>query len=100
MSEPENKQDVKRLLGMVNYLQRFAHNLSKTAAPLRDFKEEKKLVSAAPVMKYFDPNDSVELQYNASKRDLGVCLMQNGHPVAYASRLLTQTELAGYCVCC
>ena len=43
MSEPENKQDVKSLLGMVNYLQRFAPNLSETTAPLRDLpKEENK----------------------------------------------------------
>ncbi len=28
MPAPENKQDVKRLMGMVNYLQRFAPNLS------------------------------------------------------------------------
>ena len=36
MPTPQNKQDVKRLLGMVNYLQKFAPNLSGTTAPMRE----------------------------------------------------------------
>ena len=33
---PQNKQDVKRLLGMVDFLQKFAPNLSETTAPMRE----------------------------------------------------------------
>ena len=40
MPIPENKQDVKRLMGMVNYLQRFTPNLSDVSAPLRDLLKE------------------------------------------------------------
>ena len=36
MPTPSSKQDVKRLLGMVNYLQKFASNLSEITAPMRD----------------------------------------------------------------
>ena len=36
MPTPPSKQDVKRLLGMVNYLQKFPSNLSETTAPMRD----------------------------------------------------------------
>lgn len=41
MPSPQNKQDVKRFLGMVNYLQRYAPNLSQATAPLRDFLKKK-----------------------------------------------------------
>ena len=43
MPTPESKQDVKRLLGMVNYLQKFAPNLSKATAPLRELLKVKVL---------------------------------------------------------
>ena len=40
MSSPKNKQDVKRFLGMVKYLQRYAPNLSQATASLRDLLKE------------------------------------------------------------
>ena len=40
MPTPKSKQDVKRLLGMVNYLQKFAPNLSEVTAPIRDLLKE------------------------------------------------------------
>lgn len=40
MPTPESKQDVKRLLGMVNYLQKFAPNLSEATAPMRELLKE------------------------------------------------------------
>ena len=40
MPSPESKQDVKRLLGMVNYLQKCAPNLSEATAPLRELLKE------------------------------------------------------------
>ncbi len=110
MPIPENKQDVKRLMGMVNYLQRFTPNLSDVSAPLRDllkeenqfhwdedvqgrsFGEVRKTISEAPTLKYFDPQKAVELQCDASQRGLGACLLQDGQPVAYASRAMTETE--------
>lgn len=110
MPTPTSKQDLKRLLGMVNYLQKFAPNLSEVTAPMRDllkegnqfrwdeqvqgcsFKRVKEILSAAPVLKYFDPKDDVELQCDASDRGLGACLVQGGQPVAYVSRSMTETE--------
>ncbi|XP_048577062.1 uncharacterized protein K02A2.6-like [Nematostella vectensis] len=110
MPTPTNKQDIKRLLVMANYLQKFAPNLSEAAAPMREvlreenqfhwdeqvqgqsFKNVKKIVSQAPVLKFFDPHEEVELQCDASEKGMGACLMQKGQPVAYASRSLTETE--------
>ena len=110
MPAPTDKQGVRRLLGMTNYLQRFAPKLSEVTTPLRDLtktdteflweekihgtalEETKKILSETPVLKYFDPEIEPVLQCDASMHGLGACLMQDGHPVAYASRSLTPTE--------
>ena len=87
---------LKRFLGMVKYLQKFAPNLSEVTAPMRDllkqrnefhwdkevqgqtFKQVKEILSAAPVLEFFDPKESVELQCDASDKGLGACLTQGG----------------------
>ncbi len=40
----------------------------------------------------FWPSEVLEIQCNSSQSGLGTALMQNGHPIAYASRALTETE--------
>ena len=54
--------------------------------------EIKALISTAPLLKYFDPAETVEVQVDASSQGLGACLMQGGQPIQYASRALTETE--------
>ena len=44
------------------------------------------------VLKYYDPKLPVELQVDACKSGLGAVLVQDGSPIAYASRSLTETE--------
>lgn len=41
MRRPENKQDLQRLLGMVNYLSSFIPNVSEITAPLRALQSRK-----------------------------------------------------------
>ena len=41
---------------------------------------------------YYNVNDEVTLQCDASQSGLGAALMQNGQPVAYGSRALTPAE--------
>ena len=97
-------------MGMVNYLQKFAPGLSEHTTPIRIllkddaefaweesvegecFKPVKAVIGSAPVLKYFDPSVEAVLQCDASQHGLGACLMQNGQPVAYASRSLTETD--------
>ena len=56
------------------------------------FNEIKEILSSPPVLKYFDPDQDLELQCDASGKGLGACLMQDGQPIAYASRSLSSTE--------
>lgn len=111
MPPPTDKQGVQRILGMVNYVQRFAPNLTDLAKPLRElvkkenefvWEEEvhgkslervKQVLTRAPVLKFFDPQKKTVLQCDASMSELGACLLQDGHPVVYASRALTPTEV-------
>ena len=54
--------------------------------------ELKQILSSKPVLKFFDSSKPVKLQVDASKSGLGACLMQDGHPVAYASGSLASAE--------
>ena len=49
-------------------------------------------VSSTPVLRYYNLAEEVTLQCDASQHGLGAALLQNGQPVAYASRALTSAE--------
>ena len=44
------------------------------------------------MLAYYDPNDDLILQCDASNKGLGAALIQNGKPIAYKSKALTETE--------
>ncbi|BES90768.1 Reverse transcriptase (RNA-dependent DNA polymerase) [Nesidiocoris tenuis] len=109
MQYPTDTKEVKSFLGLVTYLSKFVPNLSAIADPLRSLlhknkrwswaKEQedavdniKQLISNAPVLAYFDPEKLVTLQADASSKGLGCVLLQEGHPVAFASRSLSDSE--------
>lgn len=56
------------------------------------FDATKKLTTAMPVLRYYDPRADLEVQCDASDTGIGATLMQEGQPIAYASRVLTPTE--------
>ena len=93
----------------MNYLAKFLPKLSDVTEPIRQltrkdvpwnwsesqenaFQEMKSLVKKAPVLAYFDNEKTVHIQCDASERGLGAALLQNGKPVSFASRALTDTE--------
>ena len=101
--------EIQRLAGMVNYLAKFLRGLSDAMKPIRyltnkdvewewgkeqddAFKKVKTLVAEATVLSYYDQEKSLVIQCDASKTGLGTVLMQEGKPIAYASRALTPTE--------
>ena len=53
----------------------------------------KRAVTNTPVLRYYNLDDEVTIQCDASQSGLGAALMQNGQPVAYASRALTPAEI-------
>ena len=109
MNTPKSKEEVQRFLGMVTYLAKFIPNLSQTASPLRallekdvewhwtqqqamSFESLKKLITEAPVLKYFDPTKPVKISVDSSSKGMGAVLLQDEHPVAYASKALTSSQ--------
>lgn len=54
--------------------------------------EIKKALTEAPVLKFYDPGKPVLVSVDASQHGMGACLLQEGHPIAYASRSLNKAE--------
>lgn len=52
----------------------------------------KQVLTNSPVLQYFNPDKSITIQTDASQNRIGSCLLQEGHPVIYASRSLTSAE--------
>ena len=109
MPKPTSKPEGLTLLGFVNYLSKFLPKLSEVSAPLRElttdqskftwakqhdeaFATIQQLVIQHPVLKFYNIEEEVTLQTDASKKGLGAVLLQGGQPVAFASRTLSQTE--------
>ena len=44
------------------------------------------------ILSYFDPSQEVTLQVDASTKGLGAAILQNGRPIAFASKALTDVE--------
>ena len=52
----------------------------------------KKEIVQAPILRYYDPKKETVLQTDASIKGLGACLLQDGHPVYFASKSLQDAE--------
>jgi len=83
MPKPTSKKELMSLLGFVNYLSKFLPKLSEVAQPLREmtskeaefiwsqqheraFQEVGELVVKHPVLKYYDLQEEVTVQCDAS----------------------------------
>lgn len=106
---PDNKDKLRKFLGMITYVAKFIPNLSKLSANLRqllkkdivwqwedvhdkEFNNLKRQLSNSPVLQYYDRNQPIVLSVDSSKNGLGAVILQNGAPVAYASKSLTETQ--------
>ena len=111
MPNPTNRAELETLLGMITYLTKFQKNLAEITSPMRAllrkdvefswgseqseaFHKVKTALTQSPVLSYYDPGKPVRLQVDSSSKGLGVCCMQDGKPIAYASKTLTPTEVA------
>ena len=109
MPKPNDIEGVQRLNGFVNYLAKFLPRLADSMEPIRRltrknepwnwtkeqdkaFEEVQKMVTEAPILSYYNPSSPLAIQCDASQKGLGAALLQNGKPVAYASRALSDAE--------
>ena len=110
MPTPQHVTGIKRFLGMIQYIDKFIKNLSTRTENMRRLtrkdvpwnwteKEEaemndlKKAITSIPTLRYYDVSKDVLIQCDASKCGLGAVLLQEGKPIAYASKALTETEI-------
>ena len=94
---------------MINYLSKFSATLSKLSEPIRELSKErvlfnwgpehreafdviKKELVKAPILAYYNPNKETVFQTDASIKGLGTCLLQQGKPVYFTSKALTETQ--------
>ena len=94
---------------MINYLSKFSTKLSELPEPIRElskdkvsfiwglehhqaFTQMKKEISSAPILAYYIPKKQIVLQTDASIKGLGACLLQDGKPVYFASKALTEAQ--------
>ena len=95
MEFPLDKETMKSFLGMINYLNRYSALSAYLTAPLsaltheavhykpgkvhfENFNRLKLEISNMKALPYFDVNAERNLQMDASKKELGACLIQKG----------------------
>ena len=88
MPVPKSKEDVRRFIGMINYLAKYCLNLSSMAAPFRDVTKKdvvwnwdpnhqqawldiKELIRANVELKLVDPTKLVVVTVDASQHGIG-----------------------------
>lgn len=109
LKTPGDKKTLQRALGMFNYLSKFIPNFADLTSPLREllksdnaflwtlahdkaFNLLKKKIVESPVLKFFNPSKELKLSVDASSLGLGAVLLQDEHPIAYASKVLTDVQ--------
>lgn len=109
MPRPTDVKGIQRLTGLVNYLSKFYTHLSDDCEILRQLTHKENMwdwtemheeafcrlkdnIAKTPVLRYYNPEEELTLQCDASETGLGAALTQKGEPVAFGSRALTPTE--------
>ena len=109
MPRPIVIEGVQRFNGFVNYLAKFLPKLSEVTESIRQLTRKdvpwnwsasqandvlimKELVKEAPVLQFFDNNKPLMIQCDVSEKGLGAVLLQDGNPIDFASRSITDTE--------
>ena len=111
---PQNVAQLRSLLGLVNYYNRYLPNLATVIKPLHELLEKnrkwvwsdacqlafeniKKLITSEPVLTHYDPTAPIRLACDASPYGLGAVLSHvtpdgSEKPIAFASRSLSKAE--------
>lgn len=106
---PQNRKELQVFLGMINFVACFVPNMSTLSAALRDllkkhnawvwtdrqdesFHQLRTALTQAPVLAYFNQEKPSTLSVDASQHGVGAVLLQQGQPIAYSSRSLTEAQ--------
>lgn len=109
VKSPSNKKELQSILGLFNYLRPFVPNMASLTSPLRELLKKdvtfcwlsqhqkaldnlKEIITKAPALASFDSKKPISLQCDSSKDGMGFTLMQDGRPVMYGSRSLSETQ--------
>lgn len=109
LPSPKSRKDVEKFLGLITYVSKFIPGLSEKTSEIRkllnkkscfiwneiheqSFISLKQILTNTPVLRYFDTQKPVTVSVDASMDGLGAVLLQDGLPVIYSSRALTETE--------
>ena len=106
---PKNVSQLRGFLGLTNFIAKFVpkstdivqplHNLLKknvlwnwSKAQEAAFQAVKDEISNATKLSYYEPTKYLILENNAFDYGLGTAVMQEGKPIVYGSRALSDTE--------
>ena len=109
IQRPEDRSEVRSYVGTVNFISKFIPNFSSILAPISNllskdtdfhwgmeqenaFQRILQEIQKPRVLKHFNPNEPTELTTDASPVGLCAVLSQNGAPVTFVSRKLTDVE--------
>ena len=95
LKPPENSMQLKNILGVANYLQRFSPHLADVTGPMRALlkgdaefiwdqpqmdalEKMKQAITLQPILAYFDPSKPVTFECDSSQYGTGAALLQDG----------------------
>ena len=109
MKTPTCKKELSQFVGLANYFGRYIRNFAELIEPLNALRKEKvgfawgpnqqkafedlkNVLAVYPVVQAFDPAKDTVLTTDASEKSISAIMTQDGHPIMYLSRKLSNSE--------